>query len=185
MALELALVPLVFAMPVLEFTLMTVAEQIESVGESAAVRDLDRVAGTVEAVVIRTVGSAMVTFAVLAGLVLAAVKAGGVVPGGISSSISGGSGWTALVVALLAYGFLVLGLGIGTVFQLLSRPWALVRAGIAGVAVNMMVGVIARAEAGPQAAAHGLLAGTATFAVVMVLTWWRCRSKIAQWWAAS
>ena len=38
---------------------------------------------------------------------------------------------------------------------------------------------------GPQFAALGLLAGTATFALVMVLTWLHSRPKIAQWWAAT
>jgi hypothetical protein len=88
-------------------------------------------------------------------------------------------------MAIAAYGFLILGLGVGTVFQLVARPWMLVRAGAVGVVVNLVVGASVRHGSGPHAAAFGLVAGTAAFAIMMLVTWRACRSKIAQWWAAT
>jgi len=185
-ALELALVPLIFAMPILEFTLIRVAEHVEQLQGGSAVDDVGKLGLRIQDVLMRTVGVALALYVVLALAVLGFARATGrLLPDNAGAAVQHGAGWIALVTALVAYGFLILGVGIGSVYQLVSRPWMLVRAGAIGVVVNLTVGAIARSGGGPQAAAFGLVAGTATFALVMLVTWRATRSKIAQWWAAT
>jgi len=185
-ALELALVPLVFAMPILEFTLIRVAEQIEQLQDGGGLEDVGQLGIRIQHVLARTVSAALALYAALACLVLlVARETDRIMPDNAGAAVQHGAGWTALVTALAAYAFLILGIGIGTVYQLVSRPWMLVRAGAVGVVVNLTVGALARHAIGPQAAAYGLAAGTAAFAMVMLITWRTTRSKIAQWWAAT
>jgi len=185
-ALELALIPLVFAMPILEFTLIRVAEHIEELEHGEGMGDVEQLGLRIQNVLVRTVGAALALYAGLACLVLALARATDrLLPDHAGAAVQHGAGWMALVTAIAAYGFVILGLGVGTVFQLVARPWMLVRAGAVGVAVNLIVGAIARHGSGPQAAAFGLVAGTAAFALMMLLTWRAGRPKIAQWWAAT
>jgi len=185
-ALELALIPLVFAMPILEFTLLRTAEQVEELQDGAGLEHLELLGICIQHVLVRTVGAALALYAGLSCVVLVfARETDRLLPDNAGAAVQHGAGWTALVTALAAYGFLILGIGIGTVYQLVSRPWMLVRAGAIGVVVNLTVGAFARHGAGPQAAAFGLVAGTAAFALVMLVTWWTTRAKIAQWWAAT
>ena len=185
-ALELALIPLVFAMPILEFTLIRVAEHMEELQDAAGLGDVERLGIRIQAVLVRTVGAALALYAGLACLVLVLARATDrLLPDHAGAAVQHGAGWTALVTAIAAYGFLILGLGVGTVFQLVARPWMLVRAGAVGVVVNLVVGASLRHGSGPHAAAFGLVAGTAAFAIMMLVTWRACRSKIAQWWAAT
>jgi hypothetical protein len=185
-ALDLALVPLVFAMPILEFTLIRVAEHMEQLQDGSGLADLEQLGLRIQHVLVRTVGAALALYAGIAILVLALCRTTDrLLPDHAGAAVQHGAGWTALMTAVIAYGFLILGLGIGTVFQLVSRPWMLVRAGAVGVVVNLAVGAIARQGHGPQAAAVGLVAGTAAFALMMLFTWRACRPKIAQWWAAT
>jgi hypothetical protein len=185
-ALELALIPLVFAMPILEFTLIRVAEHIEELQDESGLADVEQVGVRIQAVLTRTVGAALALYAGLACLVLVLARATDrLLPDSAGAAVQHGAGWTALVTATAAYGFLILGLGIGTVFQLVARPWMLVRAGAVGVVVNLVVGATMRQGSGPQAAAYGLVAGTAAFALMMLFTWRASRPKIAQWWAAT
>ena len=83
---------------------------------------------------VRTVGAALALYAGLSCLVLVlARETGRLLPDNAGAAVQHGAGWTALITALAAYGFLILGIGIGTVYQLVSRPWMLVRAGAIGV----------------------------------------------------
>lgn len=185
-ALQLALVPLVLTLPLLEHVLVRLSEALREAERRSSPDDLPAALRAAERGFARSVLGAGAAYAAMATAVWVLVdRAGASLPLGVGRLVAGGGGRMALVAALVAYGLFVLALGVCAAFQLLGRPWPMVAAGAPAVAVDLAVGLAARAHGPPEAAALGLVAGGAVFAAIALAMWLRTRRRLDYWWYAS
>lgn len=185
-ALQVALVPLLLTLPLLEHLLERLGQALRRGERAVAPGGAAAVHRAAEGVFLRLLGLALAAYAAMALVGWAAVaRWGGLLPFGVGRLIGAGEGRAVLLTALVAYGFFVLALGIGAAFQLLGRPWPMAAAGALALVVDVAVGVGARLHGPPGAASLGLLAGGVAFALAMAGFWLATRRRLGYWWYAA
>ncbi|MDX6377938.1 MAG: hypothetical protein QOE98_2241, partial [Gaiellaceae bacterium] len=185
-ALQVALVPLLLVLPALEYVLARFGQLLRiatrrvdvdaaSMGRRNAIRTMTRlVAGCLGAYALLGVGVWLVVH-----------RLGHLLPLHVSQLITEPDTDRAFVIALVAYGAFVVALGISSAYQLLARPWPMVAAGSIAVVADAVVGLVARAHAGPEMASLGLLTGGIVFMAGMAIAWRRHRRRVDYLWFAA
>jgi hypothetical protein len=185
-ALQIALVPLLLVLPLLEHVLVRFGELLEQAAGEADPRAA--LAGRRRAVRAQAalVAAGTAAYGLLALAVWIVVERfPGIVPLGAARLASKSGEGTALICALVAYGCFVGALGIASAYQLLQRPWPMVLAGAAAVSVDVAVGLAASRHGGPELASLGLLSGAIVFLAGIVTRWARDRRRLDYLWFAS
>jgi hypothetical protein len=185
-ALQVALVPLVLVLPLLEHVLVRFGELLTEAARNtdadAARTAREQAVRVMRRLVVGAVG-AYVLLAVATFFIV--THWGRDIPLGAGRMVARGHAHSALIVALAAYGCVIAGLGIASAYQLLQRPWPMVAVGAAAVIVDLVIGLVARRAGAPENASIGLLAGGAVFAGGMVVAWSRHRRRLDYLWFAS
>ncbi len=182
-ALQIALVPLVLALPALEHVLVRFGELLEAASRRRDPDEAREERHRAARVMSRYVFGVAVIYAVIAlGLWLTVARWPGWLPLGAGHLVEDGRAHDALGIALIAYGCFVVALGVGSAYQLLARPWPLVAVGVVAVACDLVVGIAARSGSAPENAAFGLLAGGVVFAVGMCAVWRHQRRRLDYLW---
>jgi hypothetical protein len=185
-ALQIALVPLIVTLPLLEHALIRLGELLDDAShqpDPLATTAARRVAIRYHALLVAISVAAYSMIA--AGFWTLVTVRPGLLPLHAGQLVASGAAHTALGLALVAYGLFIAALGVCSAYQLLARPWPLVIAGSLGVVVDLLVGVTARRTGPPEAASVGLLAGAAVFAFVITMLWRRQQTRIGYLWFAS
>jgi hypothetical protein len=185
-ALQIALVPLVLVLPMLEHVLVRFGELLETAARNTDPDDAGETRRDAVRAMRRLVLGALGVYATLAATTfVVATRWGSELPLGAGRMVAAGHAHTALVVALVAYGCVIAALGVASAYQLLQRPWPMVAIGAAAVLVDLAIGLIARRAGAPENACIGLLAGSVVFAGGMFLAWSRHQRRLDYLWFAA
>lgn len=185
-ALQIALVPMLLTLPILEHIVVRLGEDLKAAERSAAPARRGDALRRVESAFLGAVATAVAVYAGLAVAVWLTVEhAGDRLPLDVGRLVGHGEGRLVLLVALVADGVVIAALGLGSAYQLLGRPWPMVAAGAPAVVADIAVAALARHAGAPEHAVFGLLAGGVCFAAGMAVAWRGTRRRLGYWWYAA